>query len=241
MLGELLGPAEDDALVSECHAELGALAPRLSGLRAQVPPLHDEREAIVVVGSDAQEAESWAEELACRYAGRAERGGRSVRVYTRGHSWFGPRATVMRIGGAGAFGWLAAEAGVHRCDRAADRPVLEAWVEVLPMAVSYDFVRIPDEEVRVEDFPETWGCGARLPDWNRSVRLTHLPTGLVAFCQGQGSTTRNRAGAMTLLQALLLRLRHAADDPPEENRTQGSQAGNETGEGMKRRLESDQT
>lgn len=219
MLGELFTLAEDDALAAECHAELETLAARLSGLREKVPLTHGEREAIVVVGAGqatAAEAEGWAEELAYRYAGRAERDGRSVQTYTRGHGWFGPRATVMRIGGAGAFERLAAEAGVHRCDRGEGRPVLEARVEVFPVAVSHDFVHVPDEEVRVEEFPQTWGCGARLPDWDRAVRLTHLPTGLVAFCEGQGSTTRNRAGATTLLRTLLLHLRRTADDPPNE-------------------------
>src|SRR5690349_1516635 len=130
----------------------------------------------------------------------------------------------MRVGGAGAFGWLTAEAGVNRPDPGEGWPVLEAWIEVLAVAVSYGFIRVADEEVRAEDFTQTWGCGARLPDWNRSVRLTHLPTGLVAFCEGQGSTTRNRAGAMTPLRALLLRLRHTADDPPDESRAEAPQA-----------------
>ncbi|WP_221207979.1 hypothetical protein [Streptosporangium becharense] len=224
MLGELLVLAEDDALVAECHAAAEALAARLGSVREQVPLHHGEREAIVVVGWDSEKAQGWAETLGGEYLWRAERDGRRVQTYNWRIDWFGPNAVVMRVCGAGAFEWLAAETGTHRRDYGEGWPTLEAWVEVLPVAVSYDFIHVPDDEVRAEDFPQTWGCGARLPDWDRSVRLTHLPTGLVAFCEGQGSTRRNRDGAMTLLRALLLRHRQTTGDPSDESRAEAPHA-----------------
>ncbi|GAA0948135.1 hypothetical protein GCM10009550_24230 [Actinocorallia libanotica] len=136
------------------------------------------------------------------YVARAEREKRRVWTYRRRESGCDLRAVTMRVGGPGAFGLLAGERGVRRLERGSG-----ARVEVLPAAVSYDFLRVPDEEVRIDLLCQTWGCGVPHPEWNSAVRLTHLPTGTGAFCEGQGTTRRNLAGATTVLRARLLRLR----------------------------------
>jgi protein subunit release factor A len=75
------------------------------------------------------------------------------------------------------------------------------------VAVSYDLVRINEEDVRIAEFDESWGCGARRPGWDKAIRLTHLPTGITAFCQKHGSRRRNEIGARTVLSARLLERR----------------------------------
>lgn len=105
MLGGLLALDEDIALVAECHNGLETVVGRLARLGDQVPRDDEEREAIVVIGADA-------EELGGEYVRRAERDGRRVRIYTRGRHWSGSSATVMRIGGVGPFGW---PAGMRVC------------------------------------------------------------------------------------------------------------------------------
>ncbi len=156
---------------------------------------------------EAEPGEGCVHELWRTYVGRADREGRRVRTYRRRTSGCDLRAVTMWVGGAGAFGWLAGERGVRRIEPGFGSPPVRARVEVLPAAVSYDFLRVPDEEVRVETLTQTWGCGAPYPEWNGAVRLVHLPTGTDAFCEGQGTTGRNLAGAMTVLRARLLRLR----------------------------------
>lgn len=209
MLGELLELA-DDALRAECRAALEALAARITAVRGQVPGDHAEREAILIIEAEPGGPESCVGTLWQMYTRRAERDGRPVRTYHRRMGCFDLLSVTMWIGGAGAFGWLAAERGPHRLDRGSALPALDARVEVLPAAVSFDPVHVPDDEVRVEGFPESRGCGVPYPDGRGSVRLTHLPTQTVAFCEGQGKTHLNRAGAMTVLRARLLHLRRAA-------------------------------
>jgi protein subunit release factor B len=205
-LGGLLELADgDDALAAECRAGLETLAARIDGLRATAPGHFDDREAIVIV-EPLGEAEGWSARLWRAYARRAEEAGRHVRLY---HSHRDCRAVEMRIGGAGAFGWLAGERGVHRLHRGSGRANLGARVEVLAVAVSYDDIRVEDE-VEADYWPEMGGCGGRLPFTSSSVSLRHVPTGTDAYCEGQGSTQRNRAEAWTLLLSRLLRLRRTA-------------------------------
>lgn len=102
-------------------------------------------------------------------------------------------------------------AGGHARVRCGKGWPVAAGAQILPVAASYDFPPVGKAEIRLEDFSQSWGCGARLPDWNRAVRLTHLRTGLAAFCEGQGTTVRNQDGATTLLRALLLHCCHKVE------------------------------
>jgi protein subunit release factor A len=207
MLGELLELADDEPLMAECHADLRALAVRIGAMHGRVPSDNAEREAILTIEAESGEAESWTYVLWRMYVEQAERDGRRVRIHNRRMGEFGLRSVTMWIGGAGAFGWLTGERGVHHLNRGLVRPALDVRVDALPSALSFDPICVPDDELRVEEFVETWGCGVPYPDWNHSVRLTHLPTGVVVSCQGQGSTHHNREGAMTELRARLLHLR----------------------------------
>lgn len=133
-------------------------------------------------------------------------------------------SATMRIGGDGAFGRLAGEDGVHRFVRQAPcgRPVANVRVEVLAGDGYPDAIRVDDGELRVETFREVRGCGMPRPEWDRSVRLTHRPTGITVSCAGRGSRRRNEDGAMTVLRARLLdrrRGRHSPATPGEPVRT----------------------
>ncbi|ROO87146.1 hypothetical protein EDD29_4738 [Actinocorallia herbida] len=209
-LAELDGIGEELTLVEGLHAPGDAalavawadeLAVRVAGLPELRPRDHEEREAFLVVHPAAGDRVADAMGAALLWARSAEEAGRPSALYGTGTSWYGPAAAVLWIGGAGAVAWLHDEDAARRT--AGPAPV--GRLEVLPVAVGHDHVRLPPQDVRTEDFPQSRGCGARLPDWDRAVRLTHLPTALTAFAEGQGSKTRNAAAAGTLLRALLLR------------------------------------
>ncbi|WP_281186148.1 PCRF domain-containing protein [Actinomadura kijaniata] len=203
-LTELLELAEGEALAAECRAELAALEERLRALPGEAPGEYAEREALVTVTADPGESERRAYELWQDYLERARRAGRPARTYDRGMGEWAVRSVTMRIGGPGAFGWLAGEDG--------SRPSGPGVrVEVLPMALSFDPVRVPDEDVRVEEFLRLRGCGVPDPGGNRTVRITHLPTGTVVVCEDQGTTHRNRVGAMAVLRTRLLHARTRRD------------------------------
>ncbi|GAB2854880.1 hypothetical protein GCM10022221_62990 [Actinocorallia aurea] len=196
--------APDDAALAVAWAD--ELAARAAGLRELSPRDDEEREAFLIVGPAEGGRVVDAVGAALLWARRAEGAGRPSALYGTGTSWYGPDAAVLWIGGAGAVAWLRGEDAARR--RAGAAP--EGLLDVLPAAVGYDHVRLPPPDVRTEDFSQSRGCGARLPEWNRAVRLTHLPTALTAFAEGQGSTTRNAAAAAALLRALLLRHRRSA-------------------------------
>ncbi|MFC7562910.1 PCRF domain-containing protein [Actinomadura namibiensis] len=205
-LTELLGLAEGEALAAECRAALAALEERLRALPGEAPREYAEREALVTVTADPGESERRAYELWQDYLERARRAGRPASTYDRRMGEWDVRSVTMRIGGPGAFGWLAGEDG--------SRPSGPGVrVEVLPMALSFDPVRVPDEDVRVEEFPRLRGCGVPDPGGNRAVRITHLPTGTVVVCEDQGTTHRNRVGAMAVLRTRLLHARTRRDAP----------------------------
>lgn len=204
LLGEL---ADDNALAAECRANLEALAVRLDGLRRQIPGEFDEREAIVTIEANSYEGMRWGTHLQRRYMEQAGRHGRRVQIY---HTWESENfdmSVTMRIGGLGAFGWLKGEQGPHRLDRAGDRPAVDARVEVLAVAVSYDEIRVGQDDVEIIEQRECHSCGGPRPDDVQAVRLRHLSTGTTVTCGGQGATHRNRTGAWTWLHARLLHLR----------------------------------
>ncbi|HEX2313179.1 MAG TPA: hypothetical protein VHJ17_05575 [Thermomonospora sp.] len=143
-----------------------------------------------------------------RYVEQAERSGRPVRVHYRTWGPTSMTSAAMRVGGADAFGWLAGERGVHRIDRDRGRrirPAVEVRVEVVPVAVSYDGIHVPDEDVRVWEEPQADHGGPPVSPV-RSVWLRHLPTGVSAGCEGRESTRRNRTDAWTLLLSRLAHL-----------------------------------
>ncbi len=211
----------DGPLAADCRAGLRALTEHVTDLRRRRPGDLDEREAIIVIRTpayegtrlaDAYEGSRWAEHLYSQYVSRAEREGRPVQTFSKdAHVDPYGFAATTRIGGVGAFGWLQPEQGTHRAE---GRRILEAQVEVLAVAVSYDEIPLDDREIEANETPEWSSCGGPLGYDCRSVLLTHVPTGITALCMKQGSTKANREGARTLLRARLLEHRRNASDQP---------------------------
>lgn len=206
----------DYTLVAEFRANLEALTARLDGLRRQIPGEFDEREAILTIEAKSYEGMCWGRDLLFRYMEQAERHGRRVQIYSMSESLDFDLSVTMRIGGLNAFGWLKGERALHRLDREGDRPAMDARVEVLAVAVSYDEIYVDEDEVEIIEQRECSSCGGPRPDHVLAVRLRHLSTETNVRCSGQGATHRNRTGAWTWLHARLLHLRRASDEkaPP---------------------------
>ena len=227
---EMAALARDEVAAAE--ADLARLEAELQTALIPKDP-DDARNAFIEIraGTGGDESALFAGDLVRMYLRWCERQRWRTEVLSESPSELGGyKELVLRVEGDGAYGRLRFESGGHRVQRV---PATESQgrihtsactVAVLPEPDEAEEIQLNPAELRIDTFRASGAGGQHVNKTDSAIRITHLPTGLVAECQDDRSQHRNKAKAMAVLAARL-RERERAERAAKEAATRRSLVG----------------
>jgi peptide chain release factor 2 len=198
-------------------------------LRSLLSGPHDAAGAILSINArdGGTDANDWAEMLLRMYTHWAQKNDYSVELLDRhDNEEAGINSASIAVRGPMAYGYLKGETGMHRLVRISPfnaegkRQTSFAAVDVSPEINDSVEIDINASDVREDTFRASGAGGQHVNKTSSAIRLTHLPTGIVAQCQNERSQHKNRATAWKMLRARLARVEEEKREAEEAKKYQ---------------------